>query len=108
MVLGDRLIDADGNSHEMLRLLAVETSFADRKLHLGYREAVLTQPTPFGTAGTVLRGHEFHYASTLLEDGTPFCQMSNAMGDVLGPAGLVRGTVFGSFFHVISARVQGA
>ena len=108
MVLGDRLIDADGNSHEMLGLLAVETSFADRKLHLGYREAVLTQPTPFGTAGTVLRGHEFHYASTLLEDGTPFCQMSNAMGDVLGPAGLVRGTVFGSFFHVISARVQGA
>ena len=38
MVLGDGLIDANGERHAMLGLLRLETSFAARKLHLGYRE----------------------------------------------------------------------
>ncbi|NIZ00910.1 cobyrinate a,c-diamide synthase [Thalassospira lucentensis] len=108
MVLGESLIDANGDRYEMLGLLAVETSFAARKLHLGYRQASLAQATPFGPAGTVVRGHEFHYASTLSENGSPFCHMKNAMGDDLGTAGLMHGTVFGSFFHVISARPEDA
>lgn len=37
MVLGDGLVDADGTRHPMAGLLRLETSFADRRLHLGYR-----------------------------------------------------------------------
>jgi cobyrinic acid a,c-diamide synthase len=37
MVLGGELRDADGHLHRMLDLLPVSTSFAARKLHLGYR-----------------------------------------------------------------------
>ena len=36
MVLGQSLIDADGTRHQMAGLLELETSFAQRKLHLGY------------------------------------------------------------------------
>ena len=59
MVLGDALIDAKGQSHAMAGLLPLTTSFATRKLHLGYR-----QLTPLGGPWTKpLRGHEFHYSS---------------------------------------------
>ena len=37
MVLGEALIDADGRGYGMAGLLPVTTSFAKRKLHLGYR-----------------------------------------------------------------------
>ena len=61
MTLGDAIIDEHGVSHEMLGLLNLETSFADRKLHLGYRQLSPLGPHFEGP----LRGHEFHYASTL-------------------------------------------
>jgi len=102
MTLGTDLTDADGTTHQMLGLLPLSTSFATRRLHLGYREAKIGIPTPFGPAGMTVRGHEFHYATTLSEDGIPFCRMRTALGGDLGPAGLVQGRVFGSFFHVIA------
>ena len=42
MVLGQGLEDADGERHEMLGLLGHATSFAKRKMNLGYRQATLT------------------------------------------------------------------
>ncbi|MCU1365954.1 MAG: cobyrinic acid a,c-diamide synthase [Ilumatobacteraceae bacterium] len=35
-----------------------------QRLTLGYRTATSTTATPLGTAGLVLRGHEFHYSTT--------------------------------------------
>ena len=54
MVLGESLEDADGVSHRMAGLLGHATSFAQRKLHLGYRQARLLADGPLGRAGTVL------------------------------------------------------
>jgi len=42
MALGEGLIDAKGARHAMLGLLPVETSFAERKLALGYRRLKAT------------------------------------------------------------------
>src|SRR5262249_39686872 len=63
MVLGEGLDDADDVRHAMTGLLGHATSFARRKLQLGYREARLLADSPLGAAGTVIRGHEFHYAT---------------------------------------------
>jgi cobyrinic acid a,c-diamide synthase len=41
MALGTALTDADGARHEMVGLLGLETSFARRRMHLGYRLASL-------------------------------------------------------------------
>ena len=41
MVLGAGLVDAHGARHGMAGLLPLETSFAERRLHLGYRAARL-------------------------------------------------------------------
>ena len=103
MVLGAALEDAQGRAHRMLGLLSHRTSFAQRKLHLGYRAARLLSGSAIGAAGSLIRGHEFHYASTTdAGDDAPLAQLSDSAGRDLGPAGGVRGLVSGSFFHAIA------
>jgi cobyrinic acid a,c-diamide synthase len=60
---------------------------------------------PLGKAGSVLRGHEFHYAS-LCEPGndTPLVELTDAQNTALGRSGGRRDKVSGAFFHAI-ARV---
>lgn len=102
MVLGQALVDADGRRHAMAGLLPLETSFAERRLHLGYRSITLLGDTPLGTVGSGFRGHEFHYATVLREpDAEPLWSVSDAAGADLGRCGLRRGSVFGSFIHLI-------
>ncbi|KAF0677515.1 Hydrogenobyrinic acid ac-diamide synthase cobyrinate ac-diamide synthase [Profundibacterium mesophilum KAUST100406-0324] len=100
MVLGHGLIDADGVRHEMAGLLDLETSFARRRLHLGYR-LLETARGPFAGRWA---GHEFHYATTLRAEGTPLFEARDAAGDPLAPMGLSRGMVQGSFAHLIDRR----
>jgi cobyrinic acid a,c-diamide synthase len=102
MVLGRALIDAAGAAHEMAGLLELETSFAQRKLHLGYRQAQLAADHPLGAVGFRLRGHEFHYATVLREEGLPFALARDAYSDDERPAGLARNGVSGSFFHLMA------
>ncbi|MFO1101750.1 MAG: cobyrinate a,c-diamide synthase [Methylocystis sp.] len=102
MVLGRALIDAAGAAHEMAGLLELETSFARRKLHLGYRRAKLAADHPLGAAGLILRGHEFHYASVQREEGAPFALANDAYSADERPAGLARQGVSGSFFHLMA------
>jgi len=108
MVLGESLEDADGVSHAMAGLLGHATSFAKRKLHLGYREARLLSDSPLGPAGSLVRGHEFHYAALIAAgDDEPFVELADGQGKRLGPSGGRRGQVTGAFFHAI-AKVDGA
>jgi cobyrinic acid a,c-diamide synthase len=102
MALGRALTDADGQAHAMLGLLPLETSFAARRLHLGYRRATLESASPLGAAGQGFRGHEFHYASIVTEgEGAPLFRLADADGARLQPAGRVIGKVMGSFVHLI-------
>lgn len=105
MVLGEELVDAGGASHEMAGLLGLITSFAKRKMHLGYRRATLNAPMPGHEAGAVLAGHEFHYASILEQKDAPLAEVRDADGRLVAETGSRRGKVTGSFFHLISAGV---
>ena len=108
MVLGDGLIDANGERHAMLGLLRLETSFAARKLHLGYRRAVLLSACVLGERGDTVSGHEFHYSSVLAEEGEKLLSVTNADGEPVPAHGLRRGNVTGSFLHVIDRWSSGA
>lgn len=106
MVLGRSLEDGDGRKHPMAGLLPVETSYAKRKMHLGYRVARLAEDGIMGAAGQRLIGHEFHYASVVQSDlsrEAAFAAITDAEGNDLGTAGHRRGQVTGSFFHAIAA-----
>ncbi len=103
MALGAGLVDAEGVRHAMLGLIELETSFAKRRMNLGYRQARLLAPSPLGPEGAVVRGHEFHYATVLSRGADqPLADLSDAEGRPLGPAGSRRGSVTGSFFHAIA------
>jgi len=104
MVLGEGLIDKNGDRHAMAGLLPVSTSFEKPKRHLGYRTLSLQQPCPLGSAGTTFRGHEFHYASVVSTDqeSAPSLFLAkDARGQDKGLQGLVSGSVAGSFMHLI-------
>jgi cobyrinic acid a,c-diamide synthase len=104
MVLGEGLIDADGTRHAMAGLLGHATSFAHRRLHLGYREAELLAGCPIGPAHARVRGHEFHYATLLSGTGdAPLAELTDGEGRPLGSSGGRRGRVTGTFFHAIAA-----
>jgi len=103
MVLGETLEDADGVTHAMTGLLSHQTSFAKRRMNLGYRQATLHTPCPIGRRGETIRGHEFHYASTVSQ-GTdePLATIADGTGKEIGPSGGRRGLVSGTFFHAIA------
>ena len=103
MVLGEGLVDGGGERHEMLGLLGHATSFAKRKMNLGYRQARLVAGSALGPAGARVRGHEFHYAQTI-EPGAdePLAEIADGQGNPLGASGGRRGHVSGTFFHAIA------
>ena len=83
----------------MLGLLPVDTSFATRTRHLGYRKLK-------GRAGLMLpgqyRAHEFHYSTLVRQgEGTPLFDAVDATGVELGAHGLQVGNVAGSYMHLI-------
>ncbi len=103
MALGASLVDASGAAHRMAGLLGVETSFEKRHMTLGYREARLAADCALGRAGTVVRGHEFHYATIAAhENDEPFAFVQDAYRAAPSPAGSRRGRATGSFFHAIA------
>ncbi|PJG46167.1 cobyrinic acid a,c-diamide synthase [Sphingobium sp. LB126] len=102
MVLGESLIDARGESHAMAGLLGLVTSFAQRRLHLGYRRARLLAPMGGFAAGAMLNGHEFHYATILAQPDSPLAAVTDAEGKAVASTGSHRGRVTGGFFHLIA------
>jgi cobyrinic acid a,c-diamide synthase len=97
MTLGNSLTDASGQTHAMTGLLPLHTSFASRRLHLGYRHITAsTGPFPGRWAA-----HEFHYATTVFAQGTPLFAATDAEGAPLPPMGLIHGRTSGSFAHLI-------
>ncbi len=106
MVLGDALIDGEGKSHAMLGLLPLVTSYAARKRHLGYRRLTSLQPDLFSQP---LTAHEFHYSTVVSEgDADRLFRAEDALGELLGEAGLRRGNVFGSYMHLVDITETGA
>jgi cobyrinic acid a,c-diamide synthase len=102
MMLGRGLADANGVGHAMAGLLPLETSFADRRRHLGYRAVTAAGDSPLGAEGLCYTGHEFHYATVVAEGpAEPLFTVADARGNNLGHAGLAVGRVAGSFIHLI-------
>lgn len=103
MVLGREIEDAEGRRHAMTGLLGHATSFAKRRLHLGYRSARVLTGCSFAARGAVIRGHEFHYAS-VTDPGSDdrLVDLTDGQGHFMGPAGSRRGNATGTFFHAIA------
>ncbi len=103
MVLGEAIIDASGKEYKMAGLLPLVTSFAKRKLNLGYRAVKLAVDCPIGKKNELVRGHEFHYSSIVKQgQAESIGEATDANGVVLGSAGMKLGNVSGTFFHKVA------
>ena len=101
MVLGEGIEDAQGVRHAMTGLLKLQTSFAKRGLHLGYRRAKLRADGVLGRTGGEVFGHEFHYATVRSTGDENLIDCVDAAGAAVEEQGARRGTVSGTFFHLI-------
>lgn len=63
MYLAEAIEDFEGATHAMVGVLPTTVRMRPRRLTLGYTTVELTADTPIGSAGTTVRGHEFHYSS---------------------------------------------
>ena len=102
MALGEALVDAGGVSHRMAGLLGLVTSYAKRKMHLGYRRATLLGEVTGMPEGAVLGGHEFHYSTVLEQPDAALAHVVDAQGEAVPETGSRRGQVTGTFFHLVA------
>lgn len=86
---------------EFVGIFPVETTMLTRRKGLGYREVELRRDTIIGPAGTVIRGHEFHYSE--MEDmprRVPRVYSLRKPGIDLGSEGFVYKNCLGSYVHL--------
>jgi len=97
MFLGDSLAGEADDASPMCGVLPVRTRMTGRLRTLGYREVTTTAATPLGPAGTVFRGHEFHYSELVSTELPPAYRMTGRGGE--GVEGWARGNVLGTYVH---------
>ena len=86
----------------MAGLLPIVTSFAEPRLHLGYRRIDCWRRRRWASRGPTFRGHEFHYAQLVERGAAPrLFEVADATDRSLGQAGAQVGNVAGSFLHLI-------
>lgn len=63
MYLTEGITDQENVFHRMIGAFPVKAHMQKTRASLGYREVTTRSACCFGPAGTVLRGHEFHYSN---------------------------------------------
>ncbi len=104
MYLCRYLITKEGASHEMAGVFSFETRMQPRLASLGYREIRLLSDTPIGPAGTIARGHEFHYSKWASagesSDAAPVYGATDKSGADRGCPGWLKNSTLGSYVHL--------
>ncbi len=78
-----------------------EARMLPKRRALGYRQVELMQDCLLGPAGTVLRGHEFHYSDAEMPASVERIYRLSRRGDAGLPAeGYAVGNVLGSYVHL--------
>ena len=115
MYLGTSLTDFDGNRHEMVGVLPVESSMEKSRLTLGYREVQALVDGPLLSQGQRIRGHEFHWSVSSIEHDSSAASAeevsSTAAYEVVNQdgrlEGIRQGSVWASYIHLHLASAPG-
>ncbi len=102
MYLCRQLTDREGRSWPMAGVVPAAAAMETRLHRLGYVEAKTAAAGLMGPAGTIYRGHEFHWSSmTGLEKQPPalFIRKPGGNVDSWQPEGYRRGNVWGTYVH---------
>ena len=99
MVMGQKIIGADNISYDMIGVLDHSTDFSTKQRTLSYQTAsVMDDKIPLAPH---LRGHSFHYATSHTKNKHALYQTTDTNAITPTYNGGVKGSAFGSFFHMI-------
>lgn len=90
-----------GECYDFLGILPVRARMLAKRKALGYCEVKTMAPTCLGPAGTVLRGHEFHYSEligSVPPDWTRAYQTKHRTSS--GEEGYAQGRILASYVHL--------
>ncbi len=105
---------ADGARVPLVGIVPGGTRMTDRLQRFGYAEATFRRDTPLGRAGTVLRGHRFHYSEYLPpvpeEDGAAYeIRRARAEGTKANREGVLVKNILATYFHIhLASRPEAA
>ena len=103
MYLGRQLIWQE-RTYPMVGAIGWDFVVGKKPIGHGYSILEVTSPNPFYDAGTVLRGHEFHYSRPVLVDKTTSgelsCRVIRGHGFDGKLEGVVFHNVFGTYTHI--------
>ncbi len=106
MYLCRSLQDADGAAHEMCGVFPYAIEMGRKLRRLGYRLTRTLKDSPLGLAGTLYRGHEFHW-SQLAEEPKPALDAAESKGAraeaAWEPSALSYKGVYASYVHAYFA-----
>jgi len=99
--LSQQLTALDGTVYPMAGVLPFEIEMTQRLVGFGYVTLELTHDCPLGSAGTVLRGHSFHYSriANLPEVATNY-RVRYSLSGREEDEGYRQGNVLASYMHV--------
>ncbi|MBX3235713.1 MAG: cobyrinate a,c-diamide synthase [Nitrospiraceae bacterium] len=101
MYLTDGIRDFEGRVHEMAGVFPALAVMRKTGLTLGYRRLELSRPCILGEAGTVARGHEFHYSVLEPTGALAYAyQVADARGERKGTDGLVTKNTLAGYTHL--------
>jgi cobyrinic acid a,c-diamide synthase len=102
MYLGEKLI-LDGGTYAMTGVLPIVFGFSKKPQGHGYTIIKVERDTPYFKAGTLLKGHEFHYSTVEQWQGSESdlaYAMERGNGIVEGRDGLCRKNVLATYTHI--------
>lgn len=101
MYLSESITGDNGQQHNMCGLVPGHTTMTGRLRSLGYRKAQSINETFFGPAGTIFRGHEFHWSDIEYnQETTPLWQVCKVDSTEQSPAGYQEKNLFASYIHL--------
>ncbi len=100
MYLGESLTDSEGRSFPMCSVIPGKSRMTPKLRSLGYRDVTTLDETPFGPAGTGMRGHEFHWSEMELGQPCPPLYRQLSRRGVEKLCGVRFNNVLASYIHL--------
>lgn len=101
MYLGERLIDLEGNSFEMVGILEGESHMTTGLKHFGYCYGEALEDTFLSQRGMILRGHEFHHSEFHTKEKAAYSMKKNLQDEKskCWQGGYSKGNTLASYLH---------
>ena len=102
MYLGERLVDLEGESYEMVGIFEGESHMTKGLKRFGYCYGEAIEDTIFSKKGMVLRGHEFHHSEFFSEETAVYRMKKNKADadDKAWLGGYSKGHTLASYLHL--------